>query len=146
MSPDACMTETLTVSTQTAWTRIGIGLASTISIVGCFALAESGVVLVGLGVCDGDAGSPYAARASTAGQMCTSTFDLYSYVQIGLPVALMTAFGTYAVVRARWSRVLIGVGTSIAVTVTMFAAVTSLPRSCGDEQRRTLDPYECERY
>jgi hypothetical protein len=45
-----------------------------------------------------------------------------------------------------WTRVGIGRGTSVAATLTMLAAVTSLAHDCSDEQRRTLDPYEWETY
>jgi hypothetical protein len=147
MSPDAHVTETRYVPTRIASTRVVIGVASTVSVMVCFALAVMGALLSWLDACDGDGGLPFAARASTAGRMCTSASgDIYFYSQVGLPVVIMVVFGTYAVVRARWSMVLIGVGTSVAVLVAMYAVVASLPHSCSEEQRRTLDPYECETY
>ena len=147
MPPGARGTETRYVPTRIASTRVAIGVASTISVLVCFAIAVIGALLSWLGACDGDGGLPFAARASPAGQMCTSTFgDVYFCSQVGLPVVLALVFGTYAVLGARWSRLLIGVGASVAVTVAMFAVVAFLPHSCSEEQRRTLDPYECETY
>jgi hypothetical protein len=128
-------------------TRAAIGGVAVLALVVCAALAGLAALTSALGTCDGDGGYPFAARASIAGRMCTSTFgDIYWWTQLLLPIVLMAALGVYAVVQARWRSVWIGLGASLAATLVMYTVFAQMPRYCSDEQRRRLDTYECETY
>ena len=111
----------------------------------CAALAFISGVTTALTTCGGDSGYPYAARASPAGRLCHGTGgSIYATAQLTLPILVFLVPGIYAVVKMKWSGVIIGVAASVMVTGLMFVAPTSLPAHCSDEQVRKLGPDECE--
>ncbi len=127
--------------------RLAIGITSGAALLGCAVLAAISALMSWFGTCGGDGGYPFSARASTAGQLCYSAAgDVYTIGQLGLPILVVLVLGAYAVVRAEWSFLAIGVGLAVTVVVVMLVVMASLPQHCSEEQRRTLDPYDCETY
>jgi hypothetical protein len=108
------------------------------------AAASAFVTLVTfLDTCDGDGGYPYSAPASLAGRFCDSPASAaYFVAELALPVLIAVTLVINAGIRRKLSRVAIGLGTSLAVLLTMGVVVGSLPDSCSEEQQRA-GPYGC---
>ena len=127
--------------------RLAIGVATGLAALGCGVVAAYCAFLSWFAACFGDAGYPFSAPASAAGQICNSTAGhLYTLAQLGLPILVVLVLGTYAVVRAQWGLLAIGVGISVTVIVVMYMVMESLPRQCSEEQLRTLPRLQCETY
>lgn len=128
----------------TRGTTVAISVTFVLALLVCAALAFISGVATAFSTCGGDSGYPYAARASPAGRLCHGTGGLFATAQLTLPILVFLVPGIYAVVKMKWSGVLIGVAASVMVTGLLFVAPTSLPAHCSDEQARKLSPEDCE--
>jgi hypothetical protein len=123
--------------------RIVIALLAIIVVAPIAAASAFVSVLTFLDTCDGDGGYPYSAPASVAGRFCDSPASTpYFIAEFALPVLIAVGFAISAGIRRKLSRLAIGLGTSLAVLLTMGVVVGSLPDGCSQEQQRA-DPYNC---
>lgn len=118
-----------------------VGIASALVV-----LVASTVLAFGLFIsCGGDGGSPYAARDSPYGTLCTTGLvDVWAFVIWVAPTVLVLGGLTVAVVRRRVPPAAIGIG--VAATLLAFTVViaAALPDRCSEEQR--ANGGDCEVY
>jgi len=97
--------------------------------------------------CDGDGGSPFSARASTAGRFCESSYSTpFFIVELALPLVCVVVATVLAVHRRRLAELGVGLAIAVGALLVMAIFVGLLPDDCSEEQQRELDRWACETY
>jgi hypothetical protein len=87
-------------------------------------------VILTLGDCGGDGGSPYAAPASPRGRYCESGGPELSLI---VGAVLPVAGAVLAAVRRRWLPLVVAAVAGVALVVSPVVIASALPRECADE-------------
>jgi hypothetical protein len=115
-----------------------------------FAVAWFWLGVLSVLACSGDGGEPFAARASTLGELCDARdhgWALAPYVA-GLLVApgALVAFGIVATVRRDWRVLVAGAAGSVVLLLGVTLPFLLLPGDCSAAQRNTLPAEQCATY
>jgi hypothetical protein len=99
-------------------------------------------LIVGLGVCGGDGGSPYSAPASVAGHFCGGPLAALWVFWMLVPAVAVVAGTIAAIVRGAWRP--LGITAVAAVAALALGAIPlALPQNCADGRG---DSYDCMTY
>jgi hypothetical protein len=90
-------------------------------------------VVIGMGPCGGDGGSPYAAPDSPRGRLCDRGIGWIAFVG---PVVAFAAGAVVASLRRSSAALVAGAVAAVAVIVAPIVVVEALPNTCkGDDPR-----------
>ncbi len=120
---------------------VAVGIMSALAV-----LVASTIVAFGLFIsCGGDGGSPYAARDSPYGTLCTTgLIDVWAIVIWVAPTVLILGGMTVAVVRRHIPPVAIGIGGAGMLLAATIVIASATPDRCSAEQ--VANGGDCEIY